>query len=143
MSRLALADDRVYEVMAFDRKTFKNKLLAILSGAITHFYMVQLAERNGKSKWVQHWKTEIDRLLNLDFVVVLVSETKGRWDKKKAVSETIADLATVDRRYRTVAANYVTKVYRLNKLDRHLPAELQDQFRSMIWEAVERGLEER
>lgn len=49
--------------MAFDRKTFKNKLQDILGSAITHFYMVQLAKRNHQTKWVPHWNTEMDRLV--------------------------------------------------------------------------------
>ena len=44
MTRRAQGADGVLLAMAFDRKTFKNKLQDILGGAITHFYMVKLAE---------------------------------------------------------------------------------------------------
>jgi hypothetical protein len=103
--------------------------------------MIQLAERNRQSKWVHHWRGEIDRLLNLDFVVMLVSEIKGRWDKRRALQETLEDLAAADQRYRTVAANYVSKVFGLKKLQRELPANLAEEFRSMVKEAADRGLE--
>jgi hypothetical protein len=126
--------------MAFSRKTFKDRLLAVLSGAVTHFYMVELARRNNQTKWVQHWMNELDRLLNMDFIFMLVSEIRGRWDKRKALAETLEDLQAADRRYRTVAANYVARVYRLKKQRRDLPPELTNQFHRMVWEAAERGL---
>src|SRR5438132_11211259 len=79
--------ERMIEKMAFDRKTFKDKLQDILGAALTHFYMVKLARLNSQTKWVQHWETELDRLVNMDAVRVLVSATKGRWDKERALAE--------------------------------------------------------
>jgi hypothetical protein len=126
--------------MAFDRKTFKNRLQDILGGAITHFYMVRLAELNRQSKWVSHWRGEIDRLVNMDTVRILVSEIKGNWDKRKALEESLRDVQAADAGYRRVAANYIGKVYNLKKLNRQLPAEVEVKFYSMVREAAERAL---
>ena len=133
-------NSRSAAVMAYDRKTFKNKLLGTLSGAVTHFYMVQFAELNGQTKWVQHWKGEIDRLLNMEFVVTAITEIKGTWDKRKAIAETLADLAAADKRYRTAAANYVAKVYKLKKLKKDLPTGVEQEFHDMVHEATESAL---
>ena len=67
------AAQRMRPLMAFDRKTFRDKLLDILGGAITHYYMVKLAELNNQSKWVHHWNTEVDRLIHMDTVRILVT----------------------------------------------------------------------
>lgn len=131
---------RVADAMAFDRKSFKNKLLGILGGAITHYYMVQFARLNKQSKWVQHWEGEVDRLVNMDFVVVAVSEIKGRWDKNKAIDETLADVAAADKRYRTVAANYVARVYKLKKVNKELPAAAEAAFFATVAQATTAAL---
>jgi hypothetical protein len=126
--------------MAFDRKSFKNRLLGTLGGAITHYYMVKLAELNKQTKWVQHWNKEVDRLINMDLVVTVVSEIKGRWDKRKAIAECLADIKAADRRYRTVAANYVAKVYKLKKINKQLAAEVDRPFYETVHETVEAAL---
>jgi hypothetical protein len=127
-------------VMAFDRKSFKDKLQFTLAAAITHFYMTQLAERNGQTKWVRHWHSEVDRLINMDTVFVLVSNIKGKWDKRKALSEALADVRASDGGYRRAAVNYVVKVYKLKKVDRQLPAGIEEEFYRMVQEAAESAL---
>lgn len=122
--------------MPFDRKTFKDKLQDVLGGALTHFYMVRLAEQNDQTKWVRHWTTEIDRLINMDTVRVLVSAIKGRWDKHKALAEALADVQAADAGYRRVAANYVKKVYRLKKMDDRLPAQAEQEFYDLVQQAA-------
>lgn len=126
--------------MAFDRKTFKDKLQDVLGGAITHFYMVQLAELNGQTKWVQHWSSEVDRLINMDAVRVLVSAIKGNWNKRKALQESLADVQAADLGYRRVAANYVKKVYKLKKLAHDLPVGAAIEFYAMVAQAAEEAL---
>jgi hypothetical protein len=140
MGQALAAAAQIRDIMAFDRKTFKDKLLGVLSGAITHFYMVKLATQNRQTKWVQHWKTEIDRLVNLDTVTILVSEIKGHWDKGKALAESIRDVRSADSGYRRVAANYVARVYQLKKLRKDLPQGIEAEFYAMIEEAAERAL---
>ena len=140
MHRVLPMDIEFGPTMAYDRKTFKSRMLGVLSGALTHYYMIELAANNKQTKWVDHWSSELERLINLDLVTIVVTAIKGRWDKRKAVSETLADLASEDRSYRRIAANYVAKVYRLKKLDRQLPADVQDAFYAMVEESVARAL---
>ena len=132
--------DRVLQTMAFNRKSFKDRTLSILSGAITHFHMVQLAQLNHQSKWVQHWRSEIDRLVNMDFVVAILTEIKGKWDKRKAIQETLADIRSAEHRYINAAANYVAKVYKLKKIHRLVPQGIAEEFYDMVNEATESAL---
>jgi hypothetical protein len=141
MKTKELLTRRTLQAMAFDRKTFKDKLQDILGGAITHFYMVQLATLNKQSKWVKHWQSEVDRLINMDAVRVLVSRTKGNWDKRKALAESMADVAAADEAYRRTAANYVNKVYRLKKVNRKLPDDIQSDFYAAVESAAEHALD--
>lgn len=138
----ARAAERIIHAMAFDRNTFKDKLQDILGGALTHFYMVKLAELNGQTKWVQHWANEVDRLINMDAVRVMVSQTKGKWDKRKALHQSLADVQAADHGYRRVASNYVAKVYRLKKIKEDLLAGLEDQFLDMVQHAVDDSLDD-
>lgn len=132
--------ERVLRAMAFDRKTFKDKTLGILSGAITHFFMVKLAKLNGQTKWVQHWENELDRLVNMDFFVAILTEIKGKWDKRKAIGETLDDIRNAEKRYKRVAANYITKLYKLNKLNQDLPEGVEIPFYEMVDQATENAL---
>src|SRR5438445_3832140 len=109
MSGQAQAVARMMQKIALKRKGFKDKLLETLGAALMHFYMVKLAEQNQQTKWVQHWRTEIDRLVNMDTVRVLISTTKGHWDRRKALGESLADVRTADSGYRRIAANYVAR----------------------------------
>ncbi|MCS6976562.1 MAG: hypothetical protein NZM31_06070 [Gemmatales bacterium] len=129
---------RAITAMAPDRKTFKNRLQDILGAALTHFYMVQLAQRNRQTKWVQHWNTEIDRLIHMDLVRILVSAINGgRWDKRKALAESLQDVQAADQGYRKVAANYIAKVYRLRKIEARLPQGMERSFYAAVQEAAE------
>jgi hypothetical protein len=132
--------ERILRAMAFNRQTFTDKLQFILSGALTHYYMVELARLNGQTKWVQHWKNEVERLINFDTVQVLVANIKGKWDKKKALEESLSDVRTADSGYRRIAANYVAKVYQLKKTKQNLPAGVEDEFYEMVHETAERAL---
>jgi hypothetical protein len=102
--------------------------------------MVKLATLNHQTKWVRHWQTEIDRLINMDTVRVLVSDIKGKWDKKKALAESLADVRAADRGYRRVAANYVAKVYKLKKINQQLPAGVDEPFYALVQQAAEAAL---
>lgn len=126
--------------MAFDRKTFKDKLQDILGGAITHFYMIQLAVLNRQTKWVRHWQTEVDRLINMETVRILVSEIKGKWDKRKALEGSLADVQAADKGYRRVAANYVCKVYQQKKINTQLARDVEKEFVAQVRQAAEDAL---
>jgi hypothetical protein len=140
MSKYDQIAERIRLAMALDRKSFKSKVLGILGGAITHYYMVKLATLNRQTKWVQHWSSEVDRLINADFVIAVDTEIKGKWDKRKAITETLVYVAAGDHRYRTTAANYVAKVYKRKKINQDLPTGVEKSFYEMVQQATERAL---
>lgn len=114
--------------MAWDRKTFKSRLLWLLQGALEHFYRVQFARLNGQTRWVRHWKEEVEGMIGPDVLTVLWTQTKGRWDKQKAIGEVIVILHQKEDQCRTRALNYVMKVYPLRKPRRGLPTNVSAEF---------------
>src|SRR3984893_12704957 len=128
----ATAAQRMRPLMAFDRKPFRDKLRDILGGAITHYFMGELAELNGQTKWVHHWNTEVDRLVNMDTVRVLVTPIKGNWDKMRALQQSLQEVQGAEGGYRKIAANYVAKVYKLKRIKQDLVAEVEKEFYQMV-----------
>lgn len=128
---------RTLLAMAYDRNTFKDKVIEHVVGALREFYKAQLAEKNGKTKWVQHWRTESRQLLenNLDFV--LEHPTRGNWNKKRAVEEALSYVRSIDNRYRTKATNQVLKDFELMKLKRPLDDSDTEAFYELVGRVVD------
>ncbi len=122
--------------MAYDRKTFKERVTEKIDGALEEFYTARLAELNGQKKWVEHWLAEVDRLLFLELRRVLRRPIKGRWDRRKAVSEVIQELRHVDAAYRRSVAKDVLEYYGMKKLKKPLPPEVTDEFYALVERAV-------
>ena len=106
---------RMLLAMAWDRKTFKSRLFWLLQGALEHYYRVQFAKLNGQTKWVQHWRTEVERMIGPDVLDVLWTQTKGRWDTSKAVDEVLVMLHQEEDQCRSRALAYVAKVFSIWK----------------------------
>ena len=132
--------ERIVRAMAFTRQAYKDKMLGHLIGAVGHFFMVKLAERNGQTKWVQHWNSEVDRLVNMEFVVAVLAPIKGHWDRRKAIQETVEDIRAAELRFCRAAGNYLARVYKLKKIKKDLPAGVEAEFYAMVQEAAERAL---
>lgn len=135
--------ERVEMAMAYDRATFKNRVMEKIDGAILEFYKHHLAELNAQTEWVQHWKSEVERLLFIELQVVLTRPIKGRWDRRKAVLEAIQESRSVDAGYRRVAANAIKRYYGLKRITQSLPAELTEEFYDMVLESVNEVLDPR
>lgn len=138
-SRASVAE-RVLRTMAYDRQTFKNRVMEKIDGAIVEFYKHHLAELNGQTKWVNHWRGEVDRLLHMELPIVLLRPIKGKWDRRRAVREVIAELRAVDAGYRRLAENVIKRYYGLKKISRPLPEELTAAFYAPVDQAVEEAL---
>lgn len=132
--------ERTLQAQALTRQAYKDKLLLILSAAITRLFMVKLAELNGRTKWVRHWASEVDRLINMDFVLAVLAPIKGNWDKRKAMRETLDDIRLVEVPYCRAAGRCLTKVYKLKEIKKDLPAGVEDEFYEMVYEIAERAL---
>ncbi len=126
--------------MAYDRKTFKERVTEKVDGALEEFYTAKLAQLNGHKKWVEHWLREADRLVFMELRRVLRRPIKGRWDRRKAVDEVIRELRAADRVYRQSVENDVKQYYGLKKIAKALPAETTDEFYGMVQDVVEQTL---
>ncbi len=122
--------------MAYDRKTFKERVTEKIDGALEEFYTARLAELNGQRKWVEHWLAEVDRLLFLELRRVLRRPIKGRWDRRKAVEEVIQELRTADDTYRRSVESDVLSYYGMKKLKARLPLEVIQEFYALVQRAV-------
>lgn len=123
--------------MAYDRAKFRDKVREYVGGAWLEFYKARLAEKNGQTKWVRHWKTEVKVLLERSLVAALLYPIKGFKDRSKAFEAELAELKKSDSGYRTTAENTILRDYGLRKVRVHL----DDQDARDFWDLVERAAE--
>jgi hypothetical protein len=115
---------RLLEI-AFTRSVYKDQLEHKLTGALIHFYQIEYARANGKQKWVNHWSTELKRLLG-EFQALLLHSIKGNWSRTRAAREVVIAMNKSDR-YRITAYNTVCRDFR-QKLSKNLPDQSTEKF---------------
>jgi hypothetical protein len=116
--------------MAFTRSVFKDQLEHKLTGALIHFYQIKYARANSKQKWVNHWSTELKRLLD-EFQALLLHSIKGNWNRTRAAREVVTAMNNSDR-YRVAAYNTVCRDFK-----QKLPKNLPDQSAAKFWTKVD------
>jgi hypothetical protein len=131
---------RVLKAMAYDRATFRAKVREHVGGAWLEFYKARLAEKNGQTKWVRHWKTEVKTLLERSLVAALLYPIKGFKDRSKALAAELAELAKADSGYRRTAENTVLRDYGLRRLGVHLDDQDAEDFWKLVNLAAEPAL---
>ncbi len=128
---------RFVQAMAFDRDTYKNRLGEYIGGAYLEFYKARLASKNGFVQWVEHWMTEVKRLLDTSLVHIVSYDIRGFKDRRKALAEVISWLKARDARYRLKAERVVRKDFQVAKLK----VELDDKDTEAFWKRVEEAIE--
>lgn len=129
---------RLIMAMALDRKSFKDKIFNLCDGALEHFFCVKLAQLNSQKEWVQHWSTEVARMVGPDVRRILRKETKGRWDKKKAVQEALEEVKLLSEvRLKREADAYIQDVYALPRVNLNLPLDVSKEFYEMVLKTVD------
>jgi hypothetical protein len=121
--------------MAYKRVEFKNKVKSHLTGAIIEFYKARLATKNGQTRWIEHWTTEV-RLLVLQLVGELFHAVRGFTDRQKAYAEVVEDVRSHDANFRRYATNTIKRDYELIKLRNGLDANDTADFWALIDDAV-------
>jgi hypothetical protein len=124
---------RYIDAMAYKRMDFKNKVESHLTGAIVEFYKATLATKNGQTKWVQHWLTEVKQLVDRNLPFEILHPIRGFKDRSKAFAEAVAEIKAGDDRYRRYAETTIIKDYKLKKLK----AELDDADTTAFWTRVD------
>lgn len=129
--------DRILVAMAYDRNAFKDKVEEHIGGALLEFYKARLATKNGQSRWVAHWMTEVDTLLNRTLVAALLHSIRGFKDRAKAFDQVEAALRARDDAYRAAADRVICKDFNLRKLRNGL----SDEDTAAFWELVKAAKE--
>lgn len=75
--------------MAFKRDDFQNRVHEYVFGGLREYCKAKIAEKNGHSKWVEHWYSEVDRLVGGSLLDALTTPIRGFSDRKKAFDKTI------------------------------------------------------
>ena len=118
--------------MAYKREDFKNKVQSHLTGAIVEFYKATLAKKNGQTRWIQHWMTEVKNLIERNLVVEIFHPIRGFKDRRKAFVEAVEEIKAGDSGYRKYAETTIKKDYGLTKLK--IP--LDDRDTEVFWKKV-------
>lgn len=124
--------------MAYGRKEFKNKAEEHLTGALLEFYKARLARKAGETKWVEHWETEVTRLIERALTAVLLHPIRGFRERRKALAESIDSLRMSDVSFRRAAMNIVKRDFKLTKVK----AVLEDRDREEFWARVARVVDD-
>lgn len=131
---------RILQAMAYDRQTFKNKAEEHIGGALLEFYKAALAKKNGQSKWVRHWTTEVRNLIDRSLFATIKHSIRGFKDRKKALYEVISYVRSIDTSYRRSAEHIVLKDFGLKSLKIFLDDSDTEAFWKLVHEAIEAGL---
>lgn len=123
--------------MAYRRNDFKNKVEEHLGGALLEFYKSQLAEKNGYTKWVRHWRSEVRQLLTRSLVATLLHEVRGFKDRRKAFDEVVLVLRAEDHGYRRASTHQVTRDFEVRKLRHPLSDEDTEEFWAQVKKATD------
>jgi hypothetical protein len=126
--------------LAYSRQQFKDRVEEKVGGALLEFYKAECAQVNGFSRWVEHWRSEVQRLL-AELQVVLLHEIRGFKDRRKAYAQVIGYLQAKDSSYRRVARATVARDFRVKKLAHAVPDGAAEAFYRMVQENAEIALE--
>jgi len=129
---------RMLEAMAYNRQTFKDRIEEHIGGAILEFYKATLAKKNGETRWVQHWMTEVHTLLDHNLVLVITHEIRGFKDVRKAYNEVVTAIAAKDESYRGIAERQIKRDFKRSELE----VPLDDADTAAFWERVNTAAED-
>lgn len=96
--------------MAYSRTEFKNKIEEKIGGAFYEYLKAAYTKTNGETRWVDHWNSEVDRLLDTELVVVLLHTATFK-NRLKATTEVIIELKKVTNNYKASAKKQLELSY--------------------------------
>lgn len=115
VSRIYTEDMDSFEIplteMALDRSQFMTKIQEKLVGLLRESAFVSLAIKNNQTKWIDHKKTEIERL-GYELLDIFDLETKGRWDRPRAARQAIEYYRDKLKTFITKAKNQYLNYYK-------------------------------
>ena len=96
--------------MAYSRSDFKNKVEEKIGGALYEYLKAEYAKANKETKWIDHWTTEVDRLIDTELVVVFLHSASFK-NKKKAANEVVTLLKKNVKNYKNSAKKLLETSY--------------------------------
>jgi hypothetical protein len=88
--------EHLVSAMTWDLDTFRSRVRAPIWGAMHHYVAIRLGELNRKPALVQHWTTEVDRLIDIELPDVLQHNVSSSAKaKRKAALAAVAFLRTL------------------------------------------------
>src|SRR5438105_11137712 len=73
------------------RQYFQNGIERFLISGIGSFCMAEIADANGYPDHTQHWRSEVDRIVFIDFVFFIISSVTTRFDRRAALAKVVAN----------------------------------------------------
>ena len=137
MSRAHTRARDILTAMAYKREDFKNKVGEKIGGALFEYYKATLASATGQTRWVQHWRSEVQRLIQTELVIALLHPIRGFKNRKKAVREMIEEIQAIDAQYRRAAEQTIQRDYGLKKLRAQITDEDTERFYQMVQRVIQ------
>ena len=128
---------KVLKAMAYNRSTFKDKVEEHIGGALLEYYKATLAKKNGQTKWVRHWMTEVNSLLDRALAAALLHSIRGFKNRRKALDEVVVSIKSKDAGYRRAAENVIMRDFAVKKVRK----PLDDGDTAAFWDRVDRAVE--
>jgi hypothetical protein len=135
MNRANTADEILHK-MAYPREMFKDRFEEKVGGALFEHYKAECAAANGLTRWVEHWRREVERLLG-ECQIVLLHGIRGFTDRRKAIAEVLRYVQKKDPAYRRAAAATVAKDFKVKKLKHGVPEAATAAFYEMLEKTIE------
>lgn len=123
--------NKLFLEMAFDRRTFKDRLEEKITGALGEFYKAECAVANGYVRWTEHWYFETKQLLQQLRTLYFLHTIRGFKDRRKALDEVIAFEQSRDLEFKNWAESEVKKDFN-NKDIKPLPPESFNKFYDLL-----------
>jgi hypothetical protein len=137
MNRAHATAEDILTAMAYKREDFKNRVGENVGGALFEYYKAQLASASGHTRWVQHWRSEVQRLIETELVIVLLHPIRGFKDRKKTAQEMIEEIRAIDSQYRRAAEQTIRHDYGLKKLRGRISDEDTDNFHQTVQRIID------
>src|SRR2546428_170057 len=95
---------------------FQDGLERLLISGIGSFCMAEIANANGYPDQTRHWRSEVDRIVFIDFVFFIISSETTRFDRRAALAKTVANYDSTEnfRRFLLAAKRLLATRYLKN-----------------------------
>ena len=77
---------------ALSRQQWKDGVEHFISSALIKYVLAEVAELNGYTAHLEHWRKDVERLINIELPMFLeMVKTKSRFDKQRAIEEIVRE----------------------------------------------------